>query len=75
MGLWVKSQNALLTELPQDIQDTIHKQEEEGTTESAEYQQAMGVFYSRFLCRISPLPEPIAEGFGWIQDPTVYLTM
>ncbi|KAJ7820868.1 proline iminopeptidase [Mycena olivaceomarginata] len=76
MGVWVRSQNALLTELPQDIQDTIHKQEEEGTTESPEYQQAMGCFYSRFLCRSAPLPEPIAEGFGWIQkDPTVYLTI
>ncbi|KAJ7048677.1 proline-specific peptidase [Mycena amicta] len=76
MGLWVKSQNELRTQLPQDVQDILDKHEKEGTTESEEYEGAVGVFYSRFLCRLNPLPEPVAEGFGWIKkDPTVYLTM
>ncbi|KAJ7873704.1 proline iminopeptidase [Mycena leptocephala] len=76
MGLWAKSQNARRTELAQDVQDILDRHEKNGTTDSQEYQEAVGVFYSRFLCTINPLPEPVAEGFGWIQkDPTVYLTM
>ncbi|KAJ6605830.1 Alpha/Beta hydrolase protein [Mycena sp. CBHHK59/15] len=76
MGLWITSQNALRAELPQDIQDVLDKHEKEGTTDSPEYQTAVGEFYARHLCRLSPMPEPVAEGFGWIQkDPTVYLTM
>nr|GAT46239.1 proline iminopeptidase [Mycena chlorophos] len=76
MGLWVKSQNELRTQLPDDIQAVLDKHEHDGTTDSEEYQQAVGAFYARFLCRLDPIPEPIAEGFGWIKkDPTVYLTM
>ncbi|KAJ7090477.1 proline iminopeptidase [Mycena epipterygia] len=76
MRLWVECQNALRTELPQDVQDVLNKHEREGSTDSAEYKAAVEVFYSRFLCRIHPLPEPLAEGFDWIEkDPTVYLTM
>ncbi|KAJ7140376.1 proline-specific peptidase [Mycena filopes] len=76
MGLWVTSQNALRTELPRAVQDTLDLHEKNGTTESEEYQAAVGVFYSRFLCTITPLPGPVAEGFAWIKrDPTVYLTM
>ncbi|KAJ7509006.1 Alpha/Beta hydrolase protein [Mycena galericulata] len=76
MGLWVESQNSLRTQLPQDVQDVMEKHETDGTTESEEYQGAVGVFYSRFLCTINPLPEPVADGFGWIKkDTTVYLTM
>ncbi|KAJ7622509.1 proline-specific peptidase [Roridomyces roridus] len=76
MELWVKSQNALRAKLPQDIIDVLDKHEKDGTTDSQEYRDAVGVFYSRHLCTINPLPEPIAEGFSWIQkDPTVYLTM
>ncbi|KAJ7245288.1 proline-specific peptidase [Mycena rebaudengoi] len=76
MGLWVKSQNELRAKLPQDVQDILDKHERDGTTDSAEYQTAVGVFYARHLCTIKPMPAPIAEGFAWIQkDPTVYLTM
>ncbi|KAF7312835.1 Proline iminopeptidase [Mycena kentingensis (nom. inval.)] len=76
MQLWVNSQNLLRTQLPKDVQDILDKHEKEGTTESDEYQRAVGVFYSKFLCRLDPMPAPIAEGFGWIRkDPTVYLTM
>ncbi|KAJ7037253.1 Alpha/Beta hydrolase protein [Mycena alexandri] len=76
MGLWVKSQNALRAKLPQDVQDILDEHEKNGTTESEAYQAAVAVFYSRHLCTINPMPEPVAEGFGWIKkDPTVYLTM
>ncbi|KAK7045124.1 proline iminopeptidase [Favolaschia claudopus] len=76
MDLWVKAQNFLRGMLPQDTQDILSKHEKDGTTDSEEYQAAVGVFYARHLCIIDPMPAPITEGFGWIQkDPTVYLTM
>jgi hypothetical protein len=76
MGLWVECQKALRTELPQDVQDVLNKHEQDESMDSAEYKAAMEVFYSRFLCRTHPLPEPLAEGFDWIEkDPTVYFTM
>lgn len=76
MELWVKTQNALRTELPDDVQEILKKNEKDETTQSDEYQAAMGVFYSRFLCRIDPFPDPVAKALGSIDvDPTVYLTM
>ncbi|KAJ7733536.1 proline iminopeptidase [Mycena olivaceomarginata] len=76
MGLWVECQKALRTELPQDVQDVLNKHEQDESMDSAEYKAAMEVFYSRFLCRTHPLPEPLAEGFDWIEkDPTVYFTI
>lgn len=76
MQLWIKSQNILRSQLPQDIQDVLDKHEKEGTTESAEYQRAVGAFYARHLCIIDPMPAEIAAGFAEIaKDPTVYLTM
>ncbi|KAJ7257039.1 proline-specific peptidase, partial [Mycena rebaudengoi] len=76
MGLWITAQNVLRAKLPQDVQDVLDEHEKNGTTESEEYQAGVAEFYSRHLCTIKPMPEPVAEGFGWIQkDPTVYLTM
>ncbi|KAJ7662464.1 Alpha/Beta hydrolase protein [Mycena rosella] len=68
MGLW----NALRTKLPREVQDILDEHEKAGTTESAEHQAAMGVFYGRHLCTIDPMPAPVTEGFGWIRkDPTM----
>ncbi|KAJ7453865.1 proline-specific peptidase [Mycena latifolia] len=76
MVLWVEAQNRLRTKLSQDVQDVLDAHEKAGTTDSKEYQAAVGVFYARFLCTIDPFPEALTEGFGWIEkDPTVYLTM
>jgi proline-specific peptidase len=76
MQLWIASQKALAEKLPQEIQDVLRKHEEEGTTDSEEYKNAVGCFYSRYLCILDPMPPAILAGFGWIEkDPTVYLTM
>jgi hypothetical protein len=76
MGLWVEAQNGLRRQLPADVQAVLDAHEKAGTTESAEYQAAVAVFYARFLCTLNPMPAPVTEGFGWIEkDPTVYLTM
>lgn len=76
MGLWVEAQNTLRKQLPQDVQDMMAKHEAAGTTESEEYEGAVGVFYSQFMCRMNPMPEDLMAAFACIKrDPTVYMTL
>ena len=46
-------------------------------TESKEYEEAVEVFYRRFLCRTEPWPAKEVEvALGWLsKDSTVYGTM
>lgn len=54
----------------------LNKHEAEGTTDSKEYHDAVGVFYARHLCRLNPWPEEVVAALGSIEaDPTVYMTM
>lgn len=76
MALWVKEANRLRDELPSEVQATLLKHEKEGTTNAAEYNAAVQVFYDRHLCRIKPMPEEMTRSFAQIAaDPTVYHTM
>jgi L-proline amide hydrolase len=76
MQLWIDAQEVLKAQLPKEVRETIEKHEKDGTTDSKEYEEAVGVYYSRHLCTLDPMPEPIASGFECIaKDPTVYLTM
>jgi proline-specific peptidase len=73
---WVSEANRLRAELPPDVQQTLLKHETEGTTDSAEYQEAMLVFYRRHVCRVDPWPECVNRTFEKLaQDPEVYHTM
>ena len=76
MELWVKEANRLRAALPPEVQATLLKHEKDGTTNSAEYNAAVQVFYDRHLCRIKPTPEEMTRSFAQIAaDPTVYHTM
>ncbi len=76
IALWVAEANRLRTLLPEAVQEALTEHERAGTTESAEYQQAMMVFYERHLCRIVPFPEELQRTFAQLEaDPTVYHTM
>ena len=76
MPLWVEAQSVLLKQMPQEIQDVISKNESEGTTDSPEYQAAMGQYYAKHLCRLDPMPDEISASFKLLEsDPTVYFTM
>ncbi|KAF7300181.1 Proline iminopeptidase [Mycena kentingensis (nom. inval.)] len=76
MALWVETANYLRTLLPADVQKVLTENEEAGTTDSQAYKDAMDVFYAKHVCRLNPLPAPVAEAMGWIEkDPTVYFTM
>jgi L-proline amide hydrolase len=75
MDLWVKEANRLRALLPEDVQATLTRHEQAGTTDDPEYEQAMMVFYERHVCRI-PFPDALQRTFAQLAaDPTVYHTM
>jgi L-proline amide hydrolase len=75
MELWLAAANRLREQLPADVQATLLRHEEAGTTDSEEYVAATRVFYDRHVCRI-PWPEEVARTFAAMdEDPTVYHTM
>jgi proline-specific peptidase len=74
--IWIDAQNTLRKTLPQEIQDVMERCEREGKTESEEYQGAMMEYYSRFLCRLDPVPADIMDGLAELnRDPTTYSAM
>ena len=76
MELWVSEADRLRQALPADVQATLLRHEEAGTTDSAEYRAAEEVFYARHVCQIVPNPPEVAASFAAIdEDPTVYHTM
>ncbi|HZU14444.1 MAG TPA: proline iminopeptidase-family hydrolase [Chloroflexota bacterium] len=76
MHQWVAEANRLREELPPEAQQTLLAHEEAGTTDSAEYQEAMQEFYARHVCRVQPMPDNVARSFAFIEEhPEVYNTM
>ena len=76
MTQWVSEANRLRAGLPEEVQATLLQHEAAGTTDSAEYQDAVSIFYSRHVCRTDPLPEHVQRSFAQIDaDPEVYHTM
>src|SRR5262245_21964039 len=76
MKQWLAEANRLREELPPAVQATLLKHEQAGTTQSAEYQEAMMVFYRRHLCRMDPWPAELKQAFAKLQrNPEVYNTM
>ena len=53
---WQRSTSANLAKLPPDVIRTIRAGEASGATDTAAYQQAMGVFYSHYMAR-APVPD------------------
>ena len=74
MPLWVAEANRLRAELPPDIQATLLRHEQAGTTDSAEYQTTMLTFYERHVCRLQPMPNYVQRAFERIGQE-VYNTM
>ena len=73
---FVTEANRLRAELPLEVEATLKRHEEAGTTDDPEYEEACMVFYKRHLCRLDDWPQELVESFGWIaKDPTVYHTM
>jgi proline-specific peptidase len=72
--MWIAEANRLREDLPPEVNATLLKHEADGTTEDAEYQEAVQVFYDRHLIRIKPVPEFVQRGMERISKP-VYYTM
>ena len=75
MALWLSEANKLRAALPPSVQSCLLRHEAAGTTQTAEYQDAVRVFYDRHLCRIPWPPELQATFAALEEDPTVYGTM
>ncbi len=74
--LWVAEANQLRADLPVDVQETLRRHEQAGTTDDPAYEQACMVFYQRHVCRVVPFPDFVARTFAAMaDDPTVYGTM
>jgi L-proline amide hydrolase len=75
MTLWVSEANRLREDLPPDVQATLIRHEDAGTTDDPEYETAVRVFYDRHLCRV-PWPDCLQRSFDQLAaEPTVYHTM
>lgn len=76
MELWLSEANRLRELLPPDVQETLLRHEQAGTTTSEEYRAAEQVFYDRHVCRVVPNPPEVVASFAALEeDPTVYHTM
>ncbi len=68
--------NRLRELLPPEVQQTLLRHEEAGSTADPEYLAACDVFYHRHVCRLEQWPQEVIDSFAWIdRDPTVYHTM
>ena len=76
MVQWGSELNRLRAQLPPEVQHTLLHHEQQGTTDSEDYQDAMLVFYRRHICRVDPWPDYLMRDFEKLaKDPEVYLTM
>lgn len=76
MELWVREANRLRALLPAEVQATLLRHEQAGTTDDPAYEAATQVFYARHVCRVQPMPDEVLASFAGIAaDPTVYHTM
>jgi L-proline amide hydrolase len=73
---WVAETGRLRAALPADVQETLTRHEEAGTTDSQEYEDACLVFYKRHVCRLEEWPEYVLRSFDFINEHgLVYRTM
>ncbi|WP_019412849.1 proline iminopeptidase-family hydrolase [Paenisporosarcina sp. TG20] len=59
--MWERDQRNYLKELPQETQEIIELSEQQNTTDSDAYQDAMIQFYERHVCRTLPWPQELLD--------------
>lgn len=72
--LWEEDQKRNIAKLPSEVQETIRRCEEEGTTDSQEFKDAIAAFSKEFVFRGEPDFEWMKAGAG-MRNPEVYQTM
>lgn len=76
MPTWTAVANELRGLLPEDVQETLRRCEENGETDGPEYEGAVMEFYKLFVCRVDPISKELLESMEVIRaDDTVYYTM
>ncbi|HVB24753.1 MAG TPA: proline iminopeptidase-family hydrolase [Ktedonobacteraceae bacterium] len=71
---WLEDMERYRKSLPLTVQQILEEHEKNGTTDSDEYQEASMEFYQRYLCRLSPWPEPLERTLA-NEGTDVYNTM
>ncbi|MEH6996448.1 proline iminopeptidase-family hydrolase [Neobacillus drentensis] len=73
---WEMDQSENLKKLPIEIQETIKHCEENGTTDSEEFNAAIQEFNKVFVCRVQEEPDPewVKKGSGY-RNPEIYNIM
>ncbi len=71
---WVEETARLRAQLPDDVQETLTRHEQAGTTDDPEYEEACMVFYRRHVCRADPWPDCVVRSFAGLRRE-VYETM
>lgn len=71
---WIADNTAYRKKLPPEVQDALDKHEAAGTIDSAEYQDAVMVFYTRHFNRMDPWPEELNKTFE-VFSYDLYVTM
>lgn len=77
---WIADVTERVRELPEEVRLVIESHELAGTTDSAEYQEAVSVFNHRYLSRSNPWPEAMtltmqefgAEVYGYMWGPSEF---
>ena len=73
---WVEETGRLRERLPADIQETLSRHEDAGSTDDPEYEQACMAFYVRHVCRVDPWPGCVNRSFEFLASHgLVYRTM
>lgn len=76
MPVWISEANRLRAALPADVQETLLRHEQAGTTDHPDYKTATKVFYARHVCRIVPNPPDVLRTNAALEeDSTVYNAM
>lgn len=74
-GHFAVEANKLRADLPPDVEATLRRHEEAGTTSNPEYAEACNVFYGRHVCRLDEWPAEVLRSFELMDThPTVYHT-
>lgn len=71
---WVKDAQVFIGQLPFTVRRAIKRNEEAGTTDSKEYEQAVAEYLKRHLCRLNPWPQKLLQSFD-MSNPTIYKIM
>ena len=74
-GRFAEEADKLRADLPPEVEQTLRRHEEAGTTSNPEYAEACQVFYARHVCRLDEWPPEVLRSFELMDtDPTVYHT-